>query len=93
MKAFDTCHYSIVISVTCYEIKVLSCQMLYHVQSVHSSVAHVNTKRRNYGQGRCWPNGCPKQVCIVVPPAPNIMEVKKKKPSYYRGQNRTLIKY
>ncbi len=52
MKAFDTCHYSIVISVTCYEIKVLSCQMLYHVHSAHSSVAHVNTKRRNYGQGR-----------------------------------------
>ncbi len=43
-------------------------------------------------QGRCWPNGCPKQDCIVVPPPSNIMEVKKKK-KYYRGQNRTLIKY
>ncbi len=22
----------------------------------------------------CWPNGCPKHNCIVVPPPPNIME-------------------
>ncbi len=28
-------------------------------------------------QGRCWPNGCPKQDCIAVPPSSNIMEVKK----------------
>ncbi len=27
--------------------------------------------------GRCWPNECPKQDCIVVPPPSNIMEVKK----------------
>ncbi len=47
-------------------------------------------------QGRCWPNGSPKQDCIVVPPPSNIMEVKKQKQqknTYYRGQNRTLIKY
>ncbi len=31
----------------------------------------------NYIQGRCWTNGCPKQDFIVVPPPPNIMEVKK----------------
>ncbi len=42
-------------------------------------------------QGRCWPNGCPKQDCIVVPPPSNIMEVLKT--TYHRGQNRTLIKY
>ncbi len=47
------------------------------------------TNIKSYTQGRCWPNGCPKQDCIVVPPPSNIMEVKK----FYRGQNRTLIKY
>ncbi len=37
-------------------------------------------------QGRCWPNGVPKQGCIVVPPPLNIMEVKKnfKKNTYHR---------
>ncbi len=30
-------------------------------------------------QGHCWPNGCPKQDCIVVHPPSNIMEVKKKR--------------
>ncbi len=34
----------------------------------------------------------PKQDCIVVPPPSNIMEVKKKN-TYYRGQNRPVIKY
>ncbi len=34
----------------------------------------------------------PKQDFIVVPPPSNIMEVKKKT-TYHRGQNRTLIKY
>ncbi len=29
-------------------------------------------------QGHCWPNGHPKQDCIVVHPPSNIMEVKKK---------------
>ncbi len=42
-------------------------------------------------QGRCWPNGCPKQDFIVVPPPSNIMEVLKT--TYHRGQNRTLMKY
>ncbi len=42
-------------------------------------------------QGRCWPNGWPKQDCIVVPHLPNIMEVKNT--VYYRGQHKTLIKY
>ncbi len=37
------------------------------------------TNIKSYTQGRCWPNGCPKQDCIVVPPPSNIMEVKKKK--------------
>ncbi len=34
---------------------------------------------RSGQQGRCWPNGCPKQNSIVVPPLSNIMEAKKKK--------------
>ncbi len=46
-----------------------------------------------FTQGRCWPNGCPKQNCIVVLPPSNIIDVKKNKKNYYRGQNRTLIKY
>ncbi len=46
-----------------------------------------------YTQGRCWPNGCPKQDCFVVPPPSNIMEVKKKKKAHCRGKDRTLIKY
>ncbi len=29
-------------------------------------------------QGHCWPNGCPKQDCIVGHPPSNIMEVKKR---------------
>ncbi len=42
----------------------------------------------HYNQGHCWPNGCPKQDCIIVPPPSNIMEVLKA--TYHRGQNRTL---
>ncbi len=59
----------------------------------HSSkylITDVNHQMNVY-QGRCWPNGCPKQDFIVVPPPSNIMEVKNK--TYHRGQNRTLIKY
>ncbi len=45
-------------------------------------------------QDRCWPNGCPKQDCIVVPPSLKYYGSKKNKIlTYYTGQNRTLIKY
>ncbi len=47
-------------------------------------------------QGRCWPNRCPKQNCIVVPPLSNIMEVKskvkKKKTFRETGSKKTFNK-
>ncbi len=44
-------------------------------------------------QGRCWPNGFPKQECIVVTPSLKYYGSEKKLNTYYRGQNKTLIKY
>ncbi len=46
--------------------------------SVSMCLPYSALRKYSY-QGRCWPNGCPKQDCIVVPPSSNIMEVKKKK--------------
>ncbi len=43
-------------------------------------------------QGRCWSKGCPKQDCIIVFPFLKYYGSKIKN-TYYRIQNRTLIKY